>query len=116
MTKRWTQQPIPVGQVTFPKLEAADADAPLWAALASEIGANAGNWIADTGNSIAEPGTEFTCARKFAYRNSQAGRGALPEADYAHVFGGAPIGPSLAAELARRRAAKDAAGHVNMTR
>ena len=112
LSKRWVQQPIPIGQVTFPKLEAADAD--LWAALASEIGANAGNWIADTGNSIAEPGTEFTCARKFAYRNSQAGRGALPEADYAHVFGGQPISPALGAELQRRRAAKDAAGHVNM--
>jgi hypothetical protein len=114
LTKRWTQQPVPIGQVTFPKLDAADADAVLWAALASELGANAGNWIADTGNTIAEPGTEFTCARKLAYRNSQAGRGALPEADYAHVFGGEPIGPTLTAELRRRRAAKDAAGHVNM--
>jgi hypothetical protein len=116
LTKRWTQQPVVIGQVTFPKLDAADADAVLWAALASEIGANAGNWIADTGNTIPEPGTEFTCARRLAYRNSQAGRGALPEADYAHVFGGQPIGPALTAELSRRRAAKDAAGHVNMAR
>lgn len=114
LTKRWTQQPVPIGQLTFPRIEAADADAVLWAVLASEIGANAGNWVADTGDSIAEPGTEFTCARKFAYRNSQAGRGALPEADYAHVFGGQPIGATLAAELQRRRAAKDAAGHMNM--
>jgi hypothetical protein len=114
LTRPWEQQPVPIGQVTFPKLDAADADAPLWAALASEIGANAGNWIADTGNTIPEPGTEFTCARKLAYRNSQAGRGALPEADYAHVFGGEPIGPTLTAELQRRRAAKDAAKHVNM--
>jgi hypothetical protein len=116
LTKRWTQQPVLIGQVTFPKIDAADADVPLWAALASELGANAGNWIADTGNTIAEPGTEFTCARKLAYRNSQDGRGALPEADYAHVFGGQPIGPTLAAELRRRRAAKEAAGHVNMAR
>ena len=114
LTKRWAQQPVAIGQVTFPKIEAADADVPLWAALATEIGANAGNWVADTGNTIAEPGTEFTCARKLAYRNSQAGRGALPEADYAHVFGGQPIGPALAAELKRRRAAKDAAGHMDM--
>ena len=109
LTRPWEQQPVPIGQVTFPKIEAADADAPLWAALASELGANAGNWVADTGNTISEPGTEFTCARKLAYRNSQAGRDVLPEADYAHVFGGAPIGPTLAAELQRRRAAKDAA-------
>jgi hypothetical protein len=114
LTRRWVQQPVPIGQVTFPRIDAADVDTPLWAALASELGANAGNWIADTGNTIPEPGTEFTCARKLAYRNSQAGRSALPEADYAHVFGGQPIGPTLAAELQRRRAAKDAAGHVNM--
>ena len=116
LTRPWEQQPVLIGQVTFPKIEAADADAPLWAALASELGANAGNWVADTGNTIPEPGTEFTCARKLAYRNSQAGRNVLPEADYAHVFGGAPIGPTLAAELQRRRAAKDAAKHMNMAR
>jgi hypothetical protein len=114
LSRRWTQQPVLIGQVTFPRIDAADADLPLWAALASELGANAGNWIADTGNTIAEPGTEFTCARKLAYRNSQAGRNVLPKADYAHVFGGQPIGPKLAAELQRRRAAKDAAGHVDM--
>lgn len=114
LSRRWTQQPVPIGQMTFPKIDAADADAPLWAALASELGANAGNWIADTGNTIAEPGTEFTCARKLAYRNSQAGRGVLPEAAYAHVFSGQPIGPTLTAELQRRRAAKAAAGHVDM--
>jgi hypothetical protein len=114
LSRRWAQQPVVIGQVTFPKVDAADAEVPLWAVLASELGANAGNWIADTGNTIPDPGTEFTCARRLAYRNSQAGRGALPESDYAHVFGGQPIGPTLAAELRRRRAAKDAAGHVNM--
>jgi hypothetical protein len=114
LTRRWMQRPVLVGQVTFPKIEAADTEAPLWAALAAELGANPGNWVADTGNTIAEPGTEFTCARKRAYRNSQAGRGALPEADYAHVFGGQPIGPTLTAELHRRRAAKDAKGHMDM--
>jgi hypothetical protein len=114
LTRRWLQQPVLVGQVTFPKIEAEDTEAPLWAALSAELGANPGNWVADTGNTIAEPGTEFTCARKRAYRNSQAGRGALPEADYAHVFGGQPIGPTLTAELQRRRAAKDAKGHMDM--
>lgn len=115
LTKPWVQRPVAVGQLTFPKIGAADAaEAPLWAALAAEQGANAGNWVADAGNTIAEPGTEFTCARKLAYRRSQQGRGALPEADYAHVFGGQPIGAALAAELRRRRSAKTAAGHVDM--
>ena len=114
LTKPWVQRPVTIGQVTFPRIGAADADAPLWTALVAELGANPGNWVADTGNTIAEPGTEFTCARKLAYRNSQAGRGALPEADYAHVFSGQPIGATLTAELQRRRAAKDAAGHMDM--
>jgi hypothetical protein len=114
LTRRWVQRPVLIGHVTFPKIEPADTEAPLWAALTAELGANPGNWVADTGNTIPEPGTEFTCARKFAYRNSQAGRGALPEADYAHVFSGQPIGPTLTAELQRRRAAKDAKGHMDM--
>jgi hypothetical protein len=114
LTRPWLQRPVLIGQVTFPKIEAADTEAPLWAALTAELGANPGNWVADVGNTIPEPGTEFTCARKFAYRNSQAGRDALPEADYAHVFSGAPIGPTLTAELQRRRAAKDAKGHMDM--
>jgi hypothetical protein len=114
LTKPWVQHPVTIGQVTFPKIAAEDADAPLWAALVAELGANPGNWVADTGNTIPEPGTEFTCARKLAYRNSQAGRGALPEAAYAHVFSGQPIGPALTTELQRRRAAKSAAGHVDM--
>jgi hypothetical protein len=114
LTKPWVQHPVTIGQVTFPKIAAEDADAPLWAALVAELGANPGNWVADTGNTIPEPGTEFTCARKLAYRNSQAGRGVLPEAAYAHVFSGQPIGPTLTAELQRRRAAKAAAGHVDM--
>ena len=114
LTKLWVQQPVTIGQVTFPRIGAADADAPLWAVLAAELGANPGTWVADRGNTIPEPGTEFTCARKLAYRNSQAGRGALPEADYAHVFRGQPIGVTLTAELQRRRAAKDAAGHMDM--
>jgi hypothetical protein len=114
LTRRWLQRPVLIGQVTFPKIEPADIEPPLWAALTAELGANPGNWVADTGNTIPEPGTEFTCARKLAYRKSQAGRGALPEADYAHVFSGQPIGATLAAELQRRRVAKDAKGHMDM--
>jgi hypothetical protein len=114
LTLAWQQRPVPIGRVTFPKTDATERDALLWAALAAELGANPGNWVADTGNTIAEPATEFTCARKLAYRKSQQGRGALPEASYAHVFSGQPIGPELAAELLRRRSVKDAAGHIDM--
>lgn len=114
LTKAWQQQPVLVGRVSFPQVDAGAGAARLWAALAAELGANPGNWVADAGNSIAEPGTEFTCARKRAYRNSQDGRGALPEATYAHVFSGQPIGAALTEELQRRRTAKDAAGHMDM--
>ena len=114
LTRAWVQRPVAVAQVTFPKSDAADTEAALWAMLAAELGANAGNWVANAGNTIPEPSTEFACARKLAYRNSQAGRNALPEAAYAHVFGGQPIGATLAAELQRRRAAKQAAGHMDM--
>jgi hypothetical protein len=114
LTRPWLQQPVAIGQLTFPRIDAADTEAPLWAALAAELGANAGNWVADTGNTIPEPATEFTCARKLAYRKSQAGRNALAEAAYAHMFGGQPIGATLAAELQRRRAAKAATGHMDM--
>jgi hypothetical protein len=44
---------------------------------------------------------------------SQESRNALPQALYAHVFQGEEIGEALAAELARRRAAKAAAGHID---
>jgi hypothetical protein len=110
----WEERPHPVGRLTFPRHDPADADAGLWAALALELGANPANWVADAANTIAEPSTEFDCARKAAYRLSQAGRNALPDAAYAHVFSGAPIGDTLATELRRRRAAKAAARHVDM--
>jgi hypothetical protein len=113
LTKAWEQQPAPVGQVVFPHIDAASEEALLFAALAAELGANPGNWVADAGNTIPEPGTEFTCARKFAYRLSQQGRNVLPESAYAHVFSGAPIGPALTGELRKRRAAKTSAGHVD---
>jgi hypothetical protein len=114
LTKAWQQRPVAVGQLVFPGIEAPDTEAALWGMLAAELGANAGNWVADAGNTIPEPSTEFACARKLAYRNSQAGRNALPESAYAHVFSGQPIGATLAAELQRRSAAKEAAGHMNM--
>lgn len=114
LTKAWVQRPVAVAQVTFPKAAGSDAETAAWQMLAAELGANPGNWVADAGNTIAEPSTEFACARKLAYRNSQAGRNALPQAAYAHVFEGKPIGAPLTAELQRRRAAKQASGHMDM--
>lgn len=114
LTTAWEQRPALVGHVTFPQTDAASEAAQLWAALAAELGANPGNWVADAGNTIPEPGTEFTCARKFAYRRSQQGRDALPESAYTHVFRDEPMGAALTAELRRRRAAKAAAGHMDM--
>jgi hypothetical protein len=114
LTKAWQQRPVTVGQLTFPRIAANDPEAKLLATLAAELGANAGNWVADAGNTIPEPSTEFACARKLAYRNSQAGRNALPESAYAHVFSGQPIGPALTAELQRRRTAKETAGHMDV--
>ena len=114
LTKRWVQRPVAIGRVTFPRTDGSDPEAAAWPMLAAELGANPGNWVADAGNTIPEPSTEFACARKLAYRNSQAGRNALPAGAYAHVFEGKPIGAPLIAELQRRRAAKQASGHMDM--
>ncbi|MGH6894143.1 MAG: hypothetical protein ACREEP_18005, partial [Dongiaceae bacterium] len=114
LTKAWEERRRVVGRVTFPKQDANDKNAALWAILADEMGANAGNWASDRAGGIKEPGTEFVAARKTAYRNSQQGRGALPEASYAQVFRAGWIDDALAAELRRRRAAKIDAGHVGV--
>jgi hypothetical protein len=114
LTKAWEEQRAPVGRITFPQQDANNKDATLWSILAEEIGANAGHWIADNANTIAEPGTEFATARKIAYRESQEGREVLPEARYAAVFSTGAIDDDLAAELRRRRARKTAAGHVSI--
>jgi hypothetical protein len=113
LTEGWEERPHLVGQVTFPQSDGTSEQDRLWAALAIEMGANPGNWVRNKDNSIPEPGTEFTCARKFAYRKSQAGRDVLPEVDYAQVFESGEIGGTLAEELKRRRAKKKDIGHVD---
>jgi hypothetical protein len=113
MTARWEERPQPIGRLTFPKGDLASEEAQLWAALTAEMGVNPANWVSGAGTEAADPGTEFGCARKVAYRMSQEGRGVLPEASYAHVFQGAGIGETLATELRRRRAVKQAAGHID---
>ena len=58
-------------------------------------------------------GTPFGVARLFAYQNSQDGREALPEADYAEVFRTGVISGALIAELTRRRSDKQRVGHID---
>lgn len=102
-----------VGAVTFPKMDLDSDEAKLWASLASEMGANPGNWVHDKENSIKEPATEFGVARKIAYRMSQEGRDALEPKLYQSVFETGQISADLAGELTRRRDEKEKAGHVS---
>lgn len=102
-----------VGTVVFPKTDTNSEDAKLWAILASEMGANPGNWVRDRANAIKEPATDFETARKFAYRLSQAGRGVLPEAQYQSVFASGKIDAALAQELKKRFDEKKKLGHID---
>lgn len=114
LTAPWNEQHKQLaGTITFAKTNPASEEAQLWAILASEMGANPGNWIHDKGNSIPEPATEFGSARKIAYRLSQEGRGALEPKWYNAVFETGQIAPDLAEELKRRRDIKQKANHVN---
>jgi hypothetical protein len=95
-----------IGIIVFPKTDLDSEDARLWAILATEMGANPGNWVADKQNSIPQPASEFGVARKIAYQKSQEGRGALKPNSYQSVFSTAQISPELAQELKRRRDTK----------
>ena len=113
-TRKWREQHMTrIGTVTFPQIDPESEEARLWAALASEIGANQGNWIHGKGNTITEPATEFGVARKIAYQKSQDGRDALKPDLYRSVFETGEISPDLARELRRRRSKKESAGHVS---
>jgi hypothetical protein len=113
LTARWAEEHKQfVGTVTFPKTDPDSEAARQWATLASEIGANPGNWVHNKDNSIKEPATEFGVARKIAYQRSQQGRGVLEPNYYQSVFITGQINAELACELQRRREEKDQAGHV----
>ncbi len=101
-----------VGVVVFAQTDADSENARLWAILATEMGANPGNWVADKLNSIQQPASEFGVARKIAYQKSQEGRGALEPTFYQSVFSTAQIPPELAQELKRRYDMKVKAGQV----
>jgi hypothetical protein len=115
LTKEWKEQhKVNVGTVTFPMADPESMDVKLLALLASEMGANPGNWIQDDPSEPASelPATEFTAARFFAYRNSQKERDALPEESYKCFFEQGEIPPELAKELIRRYNQKRSAGHA----
>ena len=114
LTDRWEEEHKKlVGVITFPKTNLDSEESKLWAILASEIGANPGNWVHDKENSIKEPATEFGIARKIAYQKSQEGRGALNPEWYRSVFETGKINAELAHELSKRRSEKEKAGHVS---
>jgi hypothetical protein len=113
LTEPWAERRQPLGRLRFPRSAPDSEEASLWAALAAEMGANPGNWVRDRNDRTEFPGTEFGTARQMAYRASQQGRDVLPEGLYEDVFTTGRIGVALADELRRRRAAKQAAGHVD---
>lgn len=114
LTDEWREEHKQrIGKLIFPRVDAGSEEAQLWAILASEMGANPGNWVRNKGNTIPEPGTEFGLARKLAYRLSQEGRGVLEPEKYRQVFRTGKIDPDLAEELKKRRAEKEKAGQMS---
>jgi hypothetical protein len=113
LTEPWAHDhEVSVGAVTFPQVDPDAIEARLTALLASELGANPGNWQETSGGpASALPATRFTAARQQAYRASQQERNALPEEQYASFFERGEISPELANELIRRYQQKRAAGH-----
>jgi|SRR5688572_3642522 hypothetical protein len=114
LTRGWEEDHRALaGTVTFPAADPAALETKLVALLATEMGANQGNWIEDDRGAAAPdlPATEYTAARFLAYRVSQRKRNALPEAQYASFFDTGSIEPALATELMKRYQQKRAAGH-----
>lgn len=102
-----------VAHLVFPRIDTKTDDAKLWAALATEMGANPGNWVSDTCDSVDEPSTEFGLTRKFAYERSARGRNALPLSAYRAALQSGLIDDELAAELRRRLERKRRLRHID---
>jgi hypothetical protein len=112
LTRPWEGgHDVAVGTVTFPKTAFESPEAKLTELLASELGANPGNWQETDSTAAPLPATRFTAARQLAYRASQDERGALAEDRYQSFFERGEISPTLADELVRRYQQKRAAGH-----
>jgi hypothetical protein len=105
---------VHVATATFPQADAASRDARLIALLASEMGANPGNWVCvrDGEPRAAFPATTFTAGRQLAYARSQDAREVLAASAYEEFFDSGIIGPDLVIELEKRHAAKVAARHA----
>ena len=115
LTQPWREtHKVEVGTVTFPKTDFGSRQAQLVAMLATEMGANPGNWASHPASGLQPelPATEFTAGRFFVYRKSQQGRNALAEESYASFFHKGEISDELAAELTRRYQDKRRAGHA----
>jgi hypothetical protein len=113
LTDPWKEDHrVRVGTVTFPRTDPNAIGSKLTALLASELGANQGNWDETSEGPRPElPATRFTAARWLAYRTSQRGRDALPDDSYRSFFDSGEVGPELARTLVRRYHEKRAAGH-----
>ena len=100
-----------IGTVVFPQVKTETRESKLIALLASELGANQGNWQ-ETPDAPAGalPSTRFTAARFLAYRLSQQHRQALPEDSYRSYFEKGAISETLATALIGRYKEKQAAG------
>ena len=112
LTTAWRDEhQVRVGTVVFPQVKTETRESKLIALLASELGANPGNWQETTDASAAGlPSTRFTAARALAYRLSQRHRQALPEESYRSFFEKGEISDALASTLIARYKEKQAAG------
>ena len=112
LTQSWRHDhEVAVGLVTFPQTDFDTTEAKLLALLASELGANPGNWMETEEPARRLPATRFTAARQLAYRASQQTRHALSDESYTSVFTTGEVPPDVAVELIRRYQRKRAAGH-----
>ena len=112
LTRPWeSDHEVTVGTVTFPRTDFESTEARLVELLASELGANPGNWQETDATFSPLPATRFTAARQLAYKASQDARSALAEERYASFFEQGEITPALAGELVRRYQEKRAANH-----
>jgi hypothetical protein len=113
LTRPWTDgHKIRVGTVAFPQTDPDSRAAKLVALLASELGANQGNWV-ETPDGVQPdlPATRFTAARFLAYRASQRNRNALADESYSSFFASGGIDDDLERTLIARYREKRRAGH-----